>query len=309
MKIRIGTRKSKLAMWQAEFIASQLEKHNLETEIVKIDTTGDKVLDVSISKIGSKGVFTEEIETQLAEGKIDIAVHSAKDMPSHLPDGFEIIAFTEREIPNDVIVSHKKGFKLSSTEKIKIGTSSTRRVALLKKYFPNAETVAIRGNLQRRISKMEEGQCDALLLAYAGVYRMGYEEMIKEQLPMDSFTPPVGQGSVCVEIHRNTEAKKVERIREICNHPLTESCLLAERAFLRTLNGGCSVPVFAHAHLEESKMHFKGGIISLDGKELIEFSDVSEKENGVQLGLEIADKVIKAGGKRILEDIKKQQSL
>ena len=307
MKIRIGTRKSKLAMWQAEFIAGELEKHNLETEIVKIDTTGDKILDVTISKIGSKGVFTEEIEEQLREGKIDIAVHSAKDMPSHLPSGFELIAFTERELPNDVLVSNNKGLDLSSDKKIRIGTSSTRRIALVKKHFPNADTVPVRGNLQRRISKMEEGNCDVLLLAYAGVHRMGYDDKIVEKLPLDSFVPPVGQGSVCIEVHENTDSEKAKAIREICNHTRTETCLLAERAFLKTLNGGCSVPVFAHATLEKDEMTFHGGVISLDGKEIVEFTQKSKKENGIALGLEIADKVIAAGGRRILEEIKSAQ--
>ena len=171
MNIRIGTRGSKLALWQAEYVKDKIVKAGHTAEIKIIQTKGDKILDVAISKIGSKGVFTEEIEAQLAVGNIDIAVHSAKDMQSELPNGFELIAFTEREKVNDVLVSHKAEIDINNKEKpIIIGTSSTRRIATLKHFYPHIKTDDIRGNIQPRIRKMEEGLCDAILLAYAGVH-------------------------------------------------------------------------------------------------------------------------------------------
>ncbi|MCG8477256.1 MAG: hydroxymethylbilane synthase [Cytophagales bacterium] len=305
--IRIGTRKSKLALWQAEHIAELLEEGGLKTEIVKIETTGDKILDVSIAKIGSKGVFTEEIEEQLQNGTIDIAVHSAKDMQSELPEGFELIAFTERETPNDVIISHNKDLDLNNTaQPIKLGTSSNRRIATLKRYFPHVETAAVRGNLQRRIQKMEEGQCDALLLAYAGVHRMEYDNMIVDKLPLNVFTPAVGQGSVAVEVHKNLPEEKREIVRRLTNHKPTEHCLLAERSFLKTLQGGCSVPVFALADNDSENIHISGGIISLDGSEEIRIQKSAPLHEAEKAGRELALEILERGGDRILSEIKKE---
>src|SRR5687767_2787067 len=164
--IRIGTRASKLALWQAEYIAELIKPSGYRTELVPMETKGDKILNVSIAKIGSKGVFTEEIEAMLLEGSIDIAVHSAKDLSSTLDDALELIAFTAREPVNDVLVSHRRGIDLAH-DKLRIGTSATRRVAFLKHFYPQMTPVAIRGNLQTRMSKLDSGECDALLLAYA----------------------------------------------------------------------------------------------------------------------------------------------
>ncbi len=240
MHIRIGTRGSKLALWQAYYVQEKLEKAGHTSEIVIIETKGDKILDVAISKIGSKGVFTEEIEAQLADGSIDIAVHSAKDMQSHLPEGFELIAFSEREQVNDVVVSHKKDFQFANQPMV-IGTSSTRRIATLKHFYPEIETVDIRGNLQTRIKKMEEGLCDAILLAYAGVHRMGYHDKIAHTLSTEEFIPAVGQGSVAIEVHESLNQEKKDISRFAINHKATENCVKAERAYLRYLEGGCPV--------------------------------------------------------------------
>src|SRR5690554_1954659 len=199
--INIGTRRSKLALWQAYYVQDLLKKAGMDTNIVEIETKGDKILDVSIAKIGSKGVFTEELEEQLRNGDIDIAVHSAKDMQSELPAGFEIIAFTVREQINDVVVSRDKNLRLAdSSRSITVGSSSVRRRAMLKAYYPHIKVVEMRGNLQTRIRKMDAGDCDAILLAYAGVHRMGYNDLIAEVLPEDQFIPPVGQGSVAIEV-------------------------------------------------------------------------------------------------------------
>ncbi len=306
MKIRIGTRGSKLALWQAYHVEGKLKAAGFETEIVTIETKGDKILDVSIAKIGSKGVFTEEIEEQLATGKIDIAVHSAKDMQSSLPQGFKLIAFMEREKANDVIISKIDGLEMTKESSFVLGTSSTRRVATLKRYYPNIKTVAVRGNLQTRIRKMEEGACDALLLAYAGVHRMGYEGMISKELSFDEFIPAVGQGSVAIEVHASLEEAKSDAIRTILNHKETETCLLAERAFLKTVDGGCSIPVFAMATLNESHLEMEGGIISLNGEERISHKVSGHSNQASDLGEELATEVLSSGGERILREIKNQ---
>lgn len=303
-KIRIGTRGSKLALWQAYHIADLLKAGGVDTEIITIDTKGDKILDVSIAKIGSKGVFTEEIEEQLAQGAIDIAVHSAKDMQSELPEGFELIAFTEREVVNDVLVGFDKNISLK--DEVIIGTSSTRRVATLKHFYPSVKTVAVRGNLQTRFKKMEEGACDAMLLAYAGVHRMGYDDRIIQKLSLEEFIPAVGQGSVAVECHTNLSQEKRETIRQCVNHSETESRLLAERAYLKKLQGGCSIPVFALATLHNDHLVIKGGIVDLEGQERIVKEVHGSKENATALGVQLADEVFAAGGDRILREIKKE---
>lgn len=303
MKIRIGTRGSQLALWQAYHVQDKLEAAGVSTEIVTIETKGDKILDVSIAKIGSKGVFTEEIEEQLANGSIDIAVHSAKDMQSSLPEGFELVAFMEREEVNDVIVSHKEEISLDSKDLV-LGTSSTRRIATLRHFYPHIKTVPVRGNLQTRIRKMEEGACDALLLAYAGVHRMGYDDKIKSKLSLDEFIPAVGQGSVAIEVHEQLSAAKRAKVTEVLNHTETAYCLKTERAFLKTMDGGCSIPVFGLAKLNADEIQIKGGIISLDGQRLI----LKEKSGSIgeaeRLGSELAHEVLSSGGKEILEEIK-----
>lgn len=305
-KIRIGTRGSKLALWQAYYIEDLLKEGGLETEIVIIETKGDKILDVSISKIGSKGVFTEEIEAQLKAGQIDIAVHSAKDMQSELPEGFSILAFTEREKINDVIVSHQKVDITDPDCKVVLGTSSTRRIATLKHYYPHIKTVDMRGNLQTRISKLERGDCDALVLAYAGVKRMGYDNMIQQELDESIFTPAVGQGSVAIEIYETLDKSKSEKLKQLLNNEESETRLKAERAYLKRLQGGCSIPVFALANLSNDKITMKGGIISLDGQEKIVKELSGNKADPESLGTQLANDILAAGGDKILESIKNE---
>ena len=301
--VKIGTRASKLALWQAYHVADLLQKAGLSTEIVPIDTKGDQVLDVSISKIGSKGVFTQELEDQLLDGRISIAVHSAKDMPSKLGEGLELIAFSAREQAQDVLLSFKKGVSLSDANLV-VGTSSTRRIATLRHFFPQVKTVEVRGNLQTRIRKMEEGHCDALLLAYAGVHRMGYQALLVEHLDLNQFIPAVGQGSIALEASTNLDPSLREAIVSACNDWQTEKCLLAERAFLRVLEGGCSIPVFALATLADNQVHLKGGIVSLDGQQRIVIDVSGPVTEGEQLGEALAKQVLDAGGKTILDQIK-----
>lgn len=305
--IKIGTRNSKLAMWQANHVESLLQAHGWTTEIIAIETKGDKILHKAISKIGSKGVFTEELEEMLHTGKIDLAVHSAKDMASTLPDGLELIAYTKREKPHDVVVSYNSDFKLDAADKWLVGTSSTRRIAMLKHYYPNIRTTNMRGNLQTRMRKLEEGQCDALLLAYAGVHRMGYEEFIVEHLSIGEFTPQAGQGAMTIEVSNKISDTLRKTIRDIINDEETEYCLLAERAYLKYLDGGCSIPSFVLAKLEGDELHIDAGLISLTGKKIIRKSDKIHKDKGKKLAIELAKEVLKAGGDKILEQIKNKK--
>lgn len=301
--IRIGTRGSKLALWQAHHIAELIRPSGYTTEIVPIETRGDKILDVSIAKIGSKGVFTEEIEAKLLDGSIDIAVHSAKDLSSTMDDELELVAFTERETVNDVIVSFKRGISLKDPG-LRIGTSSTRRVAFVKHYYPHAITLSIRGNLQTRLKKLEAGECDCLILAYAGVHRMGYDHLIVEKLETSYFVPPVGQGSIAVQCHKKLSFEKKEVIERWVNHVPTEDCIRAERAFLKTLEGGCSIPSFGYAWLEENTVVLKAGIISLDGHQVVKMKDAAPIDDAKDLGKRIAQEVLINGGAKILSDIK-----
>jgi len=303
-KIRIGTRGSRLALWQAHAVEAALNKGGAATEIVIIETKGDKVLDVTIGNIGGKGVFTEEIEQQLALGTIDIAVHSAKDMPSELPEGMELIAFPEREKSHDVLAGDDKRISLKSGEPLLIGTSSTRRAAILKHYYPHVKTVAVRGNLQTRIRKMREGQCDVLMLAYAGMRRLGYDDMIVEELDGETFIPAAGQGAIAVEASTNLDRETYDLVRRFVNHAPTETCVKAERAFLRTLHGGCSIPVFVAARLENSSLHISGGVISLDGGQIATGKIAGDQNQPDELGSKLGEDVLARGGREILEQIR-----
>ena len=295
-------------MWQTESVAEALAAAGMETRIAAMETVGDRVLDTSIAKIGSKGVFTQELEEQLASGVTDIAVHSAKDMQSQLPEGFALIAFTRREQVNDVLVSDNVSLDIDDTSKmIRIGTSSVRRRALLRYYYPHLETVEMRGNLQTRIRKMREGACDALMLAYAGVKRMGYDELIVKVFPVTQIFPPVGQGSIAIESSSLLPADKVECIRACLNDHDSEVCLLAERAFLKTLEGGCSIPVFALATLDQQDIVLTGGLVSLDGRQIVMMQRRGAIGEAETIGLELGKQVLDNDGRELLARIRQQQ--
>jgi hydroxymethylbilane synthase len=308
MHIKIGTRGSRLALWQAYYVQDLLKEGGVDTEIVIIETKGDKILDRALSKIGSKGVFTEELEDQLRSGEIDIAVHSAKDIQSQLDPHFELIAFTEREQANDVLVSHNVSLSLKSGEAFVVGTSSTRRIAILKHFYPHIKTVDMRGNLQTRLKKLEDGQCDALLLAYAGVHRMQYDNKIAEHLPLEEFTPAVGQGSVGIECAVTLADDKKRVLKTLLNHSKTEVCLRSERAFLKKLQGGCSIPVFGLATVTDDQITLSGGIVSLDGTELIRRVATGPAADADKLGEELATELLEAGADRILAAIRQTQA-
>lgn len=309
--ITIGTRKSKLAMWQTDTVAGFLNEAGLETKVNSMETIGDKVLDRSIAKIGSKGVFTVELEEQLAAGLTDIAVHSAKDMQSILPEGFELIAFTEREKVNDVLVSSNKGIDIKDASKpLVIGTSSVRRRAFLRNYYPHVKIVEMRGNLQTRIRKMEDGDCDALMLAYAGVKRMGYNDMIVCEFDAAEFTPPVGQGCIAIEAAASLDPEKLQQVRACLNNKISETCLLAERAFLKKLEGGCSIPAFGYATLsaDGSKVTLTAGLASLDGTTILRKTETGSAEDPEALGMSVGDYVLQNNGKEMLLEIRRQQA-
>jgi hydroxymethylbilane synthase len=307
MLFRIGTRGSKLALWQAHWVAEKLREAGASTEIITIETKGDKILNKALSKIGSKGVFTEELETALREQTIDIAVHSAKDMQSSLDEDLMLLAFSEREQMHDVVVSYNHLFRLEKADTtFLIGTSSTRRVAMMKRFYPNVKTIDSRGNLQTRMKKLEQGEYDALILAYAGVKRMGYEKHICQNLPLDTFTPAVGQGSIAIESATTLSEEKQAFVRMALNHAETETCLLAERSFLKTLQGGCSIPVFGLATIEAEQITLVGGIISLDGKQQLQIMETSPAQDAVHLGASVAEKLLAQGADKILQEIRQK---
>lgn len=304
MTVRIGTRGSKLALWQAEHVAQLLRGAGFETEIVPIETRGDKVLNVALSKIGSKGVFTEEIEAKLLDSSIDIAVHSAKDLLSELPDELELLAFLKREAVNDVVVSHHDEINLKKPG-IRVGTSSTRRQAFLRHFYPKAAIIPVRGNLQTRLKKMKDGDCDLLILAEAGIQRMGETSLIRERLETSYFVPAVGQGSIALECHKKLSYEKKDAIRQIVNDGATETCIRAERAYLKRLQGGCSIPAFGYAQLGDGLVTIKAGIISLDGKRLVKLKDEAPESLAEELGHRIAGEVLAQGGEEILRELRK----
>lgn len=304
-RVKIGSRGSKLALWQAEYVGHCLEKVGLSYEVVVINTKGDQILDRSLSKIGSKGLFTAELEEALLQNDIDIAVHSAKDMPSSLPENLEIISYTERETVNDALVSHKD-VNLANPNLV-IGTSSTRRVALLKHFYPHVNIVDMRGNLQTRVRKMEEGACDALLLAYAGAHRMDFGPMIKQVISTEEFIPAVGQGALAIEASKSLNKTLKDQIIKATSHPETELQLKAETTFLALINGGCSIPVFALAEISNETLKISGGIVSLDGKNNVRDSIVGSKHDASQLGVKLFESIKAKGGLEILKKIKTDQ--
>jgi len=235
-------------------------------------------------------------------------VHSAKDVQSSIPADLELLAFLEREQVNDVVLSFDEHFSLDKPG-IVLGTSSTRRKAQLRRFYPYATTAEARGNLQTRLRKLEEGQFDALVLAYAGVHRMGYDHLVRYQLPTTQFVPATGQGSIAIECAQTLDAELKSRLQAALDHPATHTCLLAERAFLHTMEGGCSIPSFALATLDaQGGVRLHGGLISLDGEEYVEeIQTVPTTAEARELGIRVATAVLGRGGRQILDDIRGQR--
>ena len=294
-KITIGTRSSKLALWQANHIKEELLKiyPDLEINLKEIKTKGDHITDVALSKIGGKGLFTKEIEEELLKNEVDLAAHSLK-----------IGAILKREDPHDVLISkNKTRFKDLLPESF-VGTSSLRRTAQLKHIRQDLEYIELRGNLDTRIRKLEEGHYDAIVLAYAGVKRLGFHTLITEHFRPDEILPAVGQGALAIEIRENDP--KIEKLISKLNHNETFLISICERALLETLQGGCQVPIGAYSEIEDGKIILHGIIASLDGKRIVrdKAESVLEEKECKNLGIKLAEMLLQNGGKEILENIR-----
>ncbi|ADI02190.1 porphobilinogen deaminase [Syntrophothermus lipocalidus DSM 12680] len=304
VKVRIGTRGSRLALWQANYVVKRLRDcfPGHEFEITVIKTKGDKITDVALSKIGDKGLFTKEIEMALLREEIDIAVHSLKDLPTTLPEGIRLAAVLERENPLDVLLSFK-GYSLSGLPRgARIGTSSLRRTAQLKRLRPDIETVNLRGNVETRIRKMEDEGLDGIVLAYAGVKRMGFLHLVTEILHPDQVIPAVGQGVIALEIKE--DGKVAEELVKPLNHQPTWAEITAERAFLKAIEGGCQVPCGCHASYQEGYLTVDGLVASLDGQVVYRDRVSGSEAFAQQLGEELARRILAMGGGSLLETVR-----
>ncbi len=300
--LKIGTRQSKLALWQSLHVADRLKKSHpeLEIELVKIVTKGDKVLDAPLAKIGGKGLFTKELERALLDGSIDIAVHSLKDLPTVLPAGLIIGAVTQRAETKDALVSEKYASLKALPFGAKVGTSSLRRRAQLLALRPDLNVVDVRGNVDTRLQKVSDGHLDALILAAAGLQRLGYEKKIKEILPYDLMLPAVGQGALAAEC-RAADEETLELLAALHDEK-TALATAAERAFLALIGGGCQVPVGVHASLIGEKIILTALIASLDGKKAIKRKTEGAALCGKELAEKLAEEMLSAGGRDILRE-------
>jgi hydroxymethylbilane synthase len=293
----IGSRGSQLALWQANWIAARLAERGEETRIEIIKTTGDKITDVPLAKVGTKGLFTKEIEEALLDGRIDLAVHSLKDLPTEIPAGLTIAAIPEREDSRDALV----GVTLKNlTAGAKVGTSSLRRAAQLRVIRKDLRIESVRGNLDTRVRKLDEGQYEAIVLASAGLTRLGWAHRIAEILPPEVMCPAVGQGALAVETRVEGPA------RDVCaglDHAMTRAAVTAERAVLASLGGGCQVPIGAHAQVSSGMVQLIGVVISPDGEHAVRKSDqgaVAEAEN---VGRRVGAALLAEGAREILEQV------
>ena len=302
--LKIGTRGSKLALWQANWVKSSLEaKHpflSIELEIIK--TKGDKILDVPLAKVGGKGLFVKEIEEALLDGKIDLAVHSMKDMPGDIPDGLCIGAIPQREIPQDVLISRNKNRLSKLGSGAKIGTSSLRRKAQLLHARPDLVVLPLRGNLDTRLKKLETENLDAIILAAAGVKRLGLENRITEYLDETIMLPAVGQGALCIEVRQDDPV--VEPVVASLEHPQTRTVILGERAFLNRLEGGCQVPIAAYGRIDNNTFTLAGLVATVDGKTLIKETLAGSEDSSEIIGTKLADRLIDMGAKTIMDNLK-----
>ena len=304
-EIKIGTRSSKLALWQANYISEELGKifPGLEVNLKEIKTKGDHITDVALSKVGGKGLFTKEIEDALLNKEIDLAVHSLKDLPTKLPDRLKIGAVLNRENPSDVLISRDK-IKFKELKKdLIIGTSSLRRISQLKALRSDLKYIDLRGNLDTRIRKLEEGLYDAIVLAYAGVKRLGFENKITEIFNPKEVLPAIGQGSLAIEIREND--KSIEELILKLNNSDAYMISIVERAFLETLQGGCQVPIGAYSEIAKNKIVLYGLVASLDGETIVRDS-IEGKVNitgSKSLGKTLAERLLQNGADRILKEI------
>ena len=302
-KIVIGTRGSMLALWQANWVKSEIEKRNpgVEAVLEKIKTTGDKILDVPLAKVGGKGLFVKEIEEALLSGKVDLAVNSMKDVPTIFPEGLHLRAITEREDPRDAVLSRNNARLLELPKGAKIGTSSLRRQAQLLHARPDFEMLHLRGNLDTRMRKLSEGHFDAIILAGAGVRRLGWADKITEYLPTEVSLPAIGQGALGIETR--TDDKEINSLVAFFDHPDTSVAVRAERALLKRLEGGCQVPIAAYGEVDGDTLKLTGLVASTDGMTLIKDSVEGKRMDAEPLGVKLAVRLLDKGAWDILKDL------
>jgi hydroxymethylbilane synthase len=302
-KLRIGSRGSKLALWQANHVAALLRAkgHTVEIEVIK--TTGDKITSVALAKVGTKGMFTKEIEDALHEKRVDLAVHSLKDVPTDLAQEFELAAIMKREDPRDAFIS----VNFSSLEELpqgaKVGTSSLRRQCQLKAVRPALEVFPVRGNVDTRLRKLESGEYDAIILAAAGVLRLGLETHVRSRISADVMCPAVGQGALAIEIRRGDQQTKT--LLAFLNDADTHAAIDCERALLGSLGGGCQVPIGAYAEKRDGRLFLRAMVGRPDGSQILR--EQADGTDGVKLGREIAQTLLWRGGDKILNDVYAQE--
>ena len=305
--IRIGTRGSELALWQTRHVKALLEARfpALRIDVETMKTTGDKILDAPLAKIGDKGLFTKELEVALSENRIDLAVHSFKDVPTALPQGLTIGAILEREDVRDVFIGHPQSPHLSFLQlpqNAMIATGSLRRKCQLLSARPDIQIADIRGNLNTRMKKLDESEWAGMILAKAGVTRLGWANRITEILSLEMMVPAVGQGALAIEIR--TEDNRLREILEPLHHPPTAMTVTAERALLRHLEGGCQIPIGAYGQLEGSQLILDAVIGSLDGKRMVRGRKIGKSTEPEVVGVTLAEELLHKGGKEILEEIR-----
>jgi hydroxymethylbilane synthase len=303
-RVVIGTRGSKLALWQAEWVKSELEKKypDLTVELLRIKTTGDKITDVPLAQVGGKGLFVKEIEEALLDGRADLAVHSMKDVPTEFPEGLHLTAIAEREDPRDALIS--AGVLLKDLpEGAKVGTSSLRRQAQLLNIRPDLEIAQLRGNLDTRLRKLDEGQYDAIILAGAGVRRLGWDERITELLPPEIFLPAIGQGAIGIETR--TSDDEINGLVAFFDHRETSLAVRAERALLKRLEGGCQVPIAAYGTVSKdgNELSLTGLVASTDGQTIIKDSLCGSAAEPEALGTRLAEVLLGKGAWEILKEL------
>ncbi|QHJ11992.1 Porphobilinogen deaminase [Paraglaciecola mesophila] len=303
--IRIATRKSALAMWQAEYVqAKLLEAHpQLNVELVPMSTQGDRILDTPLAKIGGKGLFIKELEIAMSEGRADIAVHSMKDVPVDFPDGFGLHCICERENPYDAFVSNRYASIEELPQGAVVGTSSLRRQCQIRSARPDLTIRDLRGNVNTRLAKLDEGQYDAIILAAAGLIRLNMHERIKAYIEPTVSLPAVGQGAVGIEC-RNDDAELIELLKPL-NHAETESRVKAERAMNAKLNGGCQVPIGSYAVLNGDELYLRGLVGSPDGSVLLQAEQRGSVNDAQSIGISVAEQLLEKGAGDILQALYK----
>jgi hydroxymethylbilane synthase len=300
--LKIATRKSPLALWQAEFVKSKLASlyPDLKIELVKMTTQGDQILNSPLSKIGGKSLFIKELEVGMNEGRADIAVHSMKDVPYELPQGFEIGAILERENPFDAFVSNDYNTIEELPIGAKLGSCSLRRIVQIKAMRPDLEILDLRGNVNTRLKKLDDGEYDAIILACSGLSRLGFEDRIKQDLSPDESLPAVGQGALGIEIKVNDH--KISSLIEPLSHKRTMTEVSAERALNATLQGGCSVAIGAFATSKGSELKLCGMVGNVNSGEIIRVEELGETSNPIDLGIRAANKLLSLGARELLNE-------